>query len=935
MAIALPGTDRVPEGHKRELLVRLHRLYDQAGRPATRVISKRIDGENLESVSYETVSSLLRGNIVPSWSRLQSIVVVLARMSVLEVDVSQELVAFNELWRRLDSPELRIPPSVIPPAPSVAVSDRAVAPRAHGPLPDPAELFTGREQILEAIDNLLGRQPDIPLVLVGPVGSGKTQLAAEYVRRHRDHYAVTWWIAAEDAGRARESLLDLAHKLGGESGAADYRDPFDRLFRFLEQCGPYLLVFDGVAGEDIRNLIRAAGGSVLVTTRDSGWTQRGRHSKLEIGDLDLVECALLLRKQDRHMTGMQLSRILEVVGRSPAGVAEAARLYRERALSWEDLADRLANPANRALTDDYPPSGHLVDEIRSILARFPEDSAELGMLILLLGFGPGAVWRWMLQVGADSGVSPGVRRLLDDPAASGRAFRNLAESGLGWRSGDGERIEIPAIIRLVLRELLPRAYGETNRRDVVEILIAADPGHPENPATHALHRLIAPHVRPAGLVDVHRPAAYRTIYHQIRFHHLAGDLDAAIRLGREAEASLARQDVVAPADELALQIDRALASALRAAGQYGESYRLTERAMAQVDANTSVALDLARGRGDDLRIAGEYQRAYELDEQIWQQHAATYSDDDPRTLASRYNLSVSRRFLGRFREVAEADRAVLDRLRGGRRAGPRQTRWVNALAEDLYGLGRFADVVELLGPLTEAESGRELQRARRMTGVAFRRLGRPMSAMEQLAVCYQECVGQMGEQRELTLAACVSLGNALRDLGEFETAVHYSSLAVKGYAAAMGADNPLVHVARTNRAAVLLARGDVQAAQEELDFVYPTLTDRLGAEHPFAVQTAINRASAVAVTDPPSAWRLSRSAYRQAQAVFGDDHLDTLIAAAGYAADRVTRKEDDVAAPGLDEIVARIRRQFGPDHPLASTLAYGVRAVVDIEPPTG
>ena len=963
MPIALPGPDKVPEGPHRDLLIRLYELYGQAGKPATRFISKRIDEAKLESVSYETVSAALRGKKVPSWGRLKSIIVVLCRMSVHRIDVNQELVHFNVLWRRFESPQT-LPasmddPPVQPPlaarpysSPLPAIEPataelappgalRAIISRVHGMLPERAAMFSGRERLLDTIENRLDRSPETPLILFGPVGAGKTQLAAEYVRLHRDRYAITWWVEAENIDRAGESLLRLARNLGVEH-SRDERRPFEGLFRLLEQSGPYLLVFDGVISGDVRTLIRTSGGNVIVTTRNGGWARESRHAELEVPDLDEGESAQLLHKQDPHMTPSQMSRLIGVVGRSPIGLAEACRLYRQHGMSWDDLADRISEPANHILTGEGHPGSRQTDDVRSILQdRLAGEPDPLRLLTLLLGFGPSQVWRWTLQAGAGRDVSASVRRLLGDPEGLQQAMRILAGAGLGRRHAAGDWIEIPAIIRLVLRELLPRAHSESNRHDVVEILVAADPGHPEDRRTLGQHRAIAPHVRPAALVAAHRLSAYRTIRHQIRYLFLSGDLQAAQQLGREAEAALARQDVLAPTDELVLQIRRDLASALRAGGRYTDAYQLTRQAMADIDAHPdyradhAVALDLARSWGHDLRIAGEYQQAYDLDEKTLRRHAAVLPENDFRSLASRYNLSVSRRFLGHFREAAEADHSDLGRLRTeSGRAGRRLARWVNALAEDLYGLGRYQDVVELLAPLLEAESGRELLRARRMTGVAFRRLGLLVPAVEQLGVCYQACISQLGERRELTLAVCMSLGNALRELGQYKTALHYCSEAVEGYAAAMGSENPLVQVARANLAAVHLATGDVQQAATDLDDAYGALAARLGERHPFTVLVSVNRASAAAMSDPMSAWSLSSSAYLLAREVFGTDHLDTIAAAAGFAADRAVRNEDDAHYPDLDQILAALRRRFGADHALVTKVADGARATVDIEPPS-
>jgi hypothetical protein len=236
--------------------------------------------------------------------------------------------------------------------------------------------------------------------------------------------------------------------------------------------------------------------------------------------------------------------------------------------------------------------------------------------------------------------------------------------------------------------------------------------------------------------------------------------------------------------------------------------------------------------------------------------------------------------------------------------------------------------------VVEGGSGRELQRARRMTGVAFRRLGHLVPAVEQLGACHQACLSRLGERRELTLAVCMSFGNALRELGQFETALHYCRQAADGYAAVMGERNPLVRVAQVNTAAVHLARGEADRAAAILDVAHAALAEQVGERHPFTVLAAVNRASAAEMTDPVSAWSWSSRAYELAREVFGAEHLETLLAAAGFAAARAARNEDDGLAPGLDEVVSVLRRRFGAGHALVTRVAGGARVAVDIELPS-
>lgn len=934
-------------------MIRLHALYQQAGKPATRNISKHIRADrSLESVSHETISNILRAKTknAPTWNKLKPIIVVLCRLSEKPINSGQELVEFLALWNQIEEPqrdqetgperEIDSPDDVRPVAVRPVLRRPTIAPvesRVHGDLPARSPLFTGREQILDEIERRLSGSPEALLVLHGPIGAGKTQVAAEYARQHHVAYAITWWVSAGTAEQARQSLLRLADAL--QILAADTtRRRLDELFDTLARSRSYLLVFDGVLSAELHALIHPNGGHVIVTTRNPNWARGNPFDALEVPDLDEGEAWQLLRKHDPGITAPQTAGLTAVAGRTPFGLAEACRLHRELGCGWEELASRLADPDNRILTGPGRTSRPAIESVRSVLrGRLASEPDLRPLLNLLLGFGPSPVWVWMLRRGLDGDISPGARRLIADPAGLRHGLSTLTVIGLARRHSGGDWVQIPEIVRLVLRELITAARGDGNRRDVVEILLRADPAQPADRRVHEHHQAIMGHLGPAGLLDSVRAPAYRTVHHQLRFLYLTGNLSAAQRLGRDAEAALARQDTLGPGSRIVLLIKRDLANAFRADGRYQEANRLTEEATALVrdypgDAeDLAVALDLARDRGHDLRIEGRYRDALEHDEITTERHQTAFENDDPRFLASRDNVSVSRRFLGEYSTAEAVDRADLDRFRGDPR---RRARLINALAEDLYGLGRFEDLVELLAPMVAGEPGRELQRARRMTGVAFRRLGHLVPAVDQLGTCYQACMDQWGGRYELTLAVCMSFANALRDRGQFDSALHYCQLAEWGYRSAMGEDNPLVQVARVNTAAVHLARGDRTQAEQLMIPAYDALAERVGRRHPFTVLAGVNRAFAVSISDPEPVWSWPRTAYEQAHNMFGAGHLDTLLAGASFAATRAARDEEDGLAPGLDQILAVLRRRFGSGHELVTRVAGALPVAVDIELPT-
>src|SRR5947209_3898163 len=74
------------------------------------------------------------------------------------------------------------------------------------------ENFAGREQLLEALEKQLNKKAHATrmIVMVGPPGVGKTQVALEYAHRHRDDYLLVCWLRAKTAEQLEHDLHALA-----------------------------------------------------------------------------------------------------------------------------------------------------------------------------------------------------------------------------------------------------------------------------------------------------------------------------------------------------------------------------------------------------------------------------------------------------------------------------------------------------------------------------------------------------------------------------------------------------------------------------------------------------------------------------------------------------------------------------------------------------
>lgn len=98
----MPGPGKLPHGPTRDFVKAMHELYDRAGQPPVRRVSKTIFRiPKREAVSHQTVSVVLRGNNLPSWEKVRSIVTGLAVMAVRpipEADTDKLIDQFHALW---------------------------------------------------------------------------------------------------------------------------------------------------------------------------------------------------------------------------------------------------------------------------------------------------------------------------------------------------------------------------------------------------------------------------------------------------------------------------------------------------------------------------------------------------------------------------------------------------------------------------------------------------------------------------------------------------------------------------------------------------------------------------------------------------------------------------------------------------------------------
>jgi tetratricopeptide (TPR) repeat protein len=357
------------------------------------------------------------------------------------------------------------------------------------------------------------------------------------------------------------------------------------------------------------------------------------------------------------------------------------------------------------------------------------------------------------------------------------------------------------------------------------------------------------------------------------------------------------------------------ANALRARGEYDRARDLTAGTLSQlrVDPNFgddhNLTIQVSGSYAADLRIVGEYRRALEIAHETYRRCAERFGTADSRTAISQHNLGVSQRLMGDFVGAEAVDRSLLAHYRQTRGEADWRTRLsVHALAEDLYGLGRYTEVLDL--PQQEYDGRQPVDLGALLSGrtvaLARRGVGEAIEALELLRLHLRYCVELFGPDHEHSLAGRMSLATTLLLLNEVEEAYRTATSAAESYRATFGPRNPLTIVAGINLANILRARGDLGQARRVDAVATEALRDILGEEHPFTVAATIALATDYSSTGRDTiARRLSERAYHHAQRAYGADHPATLIAGSNLVLDLTATGEGGAGVTLRDELAAR------------------------------
>jgi Tetratricopeptide repeat/NB-ARC domain len=935
---------------------------------------------------------MFRGPRVPKWGFLELVV------EELRGDPAQ----FRTMWqaaRVAEDAEAGVVQDdgvAVPPGNSVvAPAAERNAPVVTSPLVPPAEPvvsgpsrrlwsneipqrnshFTGRVAELDALRANLVREdrPHPPAQLISGMGGvGKTEIATEYIHRHRDKYEIIWWIRAEHTDRVRDALVKLGQRLdvrpAGPEGGRDrtIAAVLDALANVIRTN--WLLVYDNAAQPlELQPYLPACppNGHIVITSRLQNWPGYIEKDNVGVSPFTEDEAVSFLRRRvvilgadgmlgtgENERRISEAGRLAEALGHLPIAIEHAAAYLNETGHSVDGYLSRFEENAHRLLNEhpgEFPASVSATWTMSTELLT--PDAEHLFNLCAFFSPEPIAV-ELCLNHARAIGDPPGLRELLSSPPRFRAAATLMNRLSLVKMDGARDQIQMHRVVQAVTRGQLRqnRQDAYLAYRDAVDTLLAeSNPGNPDRAGLDAAYDLSLQHLESErNFLNTSNPALRRLIIDQVRRLHLRGGHVEATRFGQDIRQVWLER--LGPSDLHVLALSVEMAIAMQLGGRAADARRLILETRTMLDElnagrdeiprdQLEVALLCDNAYGADLRTRGQFNEALELDRSLLPKFEVVFGSDHERTLNVRNNIAADFRRLGRFGEALEIDQRTFDdRCRILGPADPRTLNSQDMVAIDMRGLGRYQeslDVARKVVAAFEAAGGRENPdwlNARTGFAAALRKAGHHWDALQWSEDVVQRYRDYLGLEHAHTLRAAANLINDRRAVGELAIA---EDLGVEIYERSNAVSSPveIMYAAMVNLASVLRVAGRADEARLLDQQAREALMGIYGGQHPFTLAASINYASDLAACgDLAEAIRIGQDTLASCRGTLGPDHPDTLMATINLAIDVAASGGQARAQRLREDALGRYAETLTMEHPEARTAHLGARLTAEIEP---
>jgi hypothetical protein len=740
--------------------------------------------------------------------------------------------------------------------------------------------FVGRETELEQVsDRLTDARIDPAVVVVrGPGGIGKSQIAVEYAYRYADRYDLVWWLPAEDPVVVKERLATLGDRMGITAGT-DPRGPIATILEELAQRDRWLLILDNV---DSRRLAHSlippgGGGHVVITSREPEW--EGFASHVSVGRLSAQQSIELLRKRLPRLSMMAGKQLARGVDYLPLALVQASSTIAETKIAVKDYLGLLESEAGQVLVEgtpeDYPlslaASWNLAMD--TLAAQAP---LAVELLEILVRFAPEPIPLSMLSHGSKAATSPTSNAL-----AFHRAIGAIRTFGLA--QVDDHTLTVHRLGRLITRDRIPPARMKEVHASAVHMALASHPGTPRNPDHWPAYSRLLPHVQALGLADSELPAVRRLLLDAIDYIARRGDTRTAATLAEAAHEALKARF---GADEHTTLLAAHLwANCLHWLGDHMASWRLRAETLRLYEntlgAEHPDAMTTATNLATDSFHLGRYEDGRRINEETLARRRRILGIDDSETLRSASNLVTDLIHAGELALASSLNADTLERRR--RTLGPNHP-------DSLTSASKMAIVRFYLG---DYEGARALD---------SETLGRRKRVL--------------GSNHPDTLSSASNLTADLLELGERDAARAIGEDTLARRKKVLGVDHPDWCTSAMYLATILFRSGEAESARALDIDVRDRRCRLLGEDHPDTLISAANVAVGLFHSgDLSGACTLNEDVLQRRRRLLGDDHPDTLVSAANVAVGLFHSGDLSAACTLNEDVLQRRRRLLGDDHP--------------------
>ena len=329
--------------------------------------------------------------------------------------------------------------------------------------------FTGREQILaELRAALISGEPETwKQAVTGMGGVGKTQIAIEYIYRHKAEYQIIWWIRSEESATMASDYADLAEPLGlREEDSIDQTEIVRAVKSWLEHNSGWLLIFDNAQDTNEMGdyLPRAGGGHVIITSRNPSWSKIAKLLPTKVFDrAESIDFLCMRTGQDETEAADMLA---EELGDLPLALEQAGAYIEETTMSLAAYCELFQSRRQELWEEESPPIGYpqAVGATWSLaMDRVGEESPEAAYLLNLCSYlAPDDIPVELLRKGKEHLPEP-LASAVADQLIMNRAVRSLSHYSL-IESKD-EKLSVHRLVQVVVRDRL----DEEEKKDWVEI----------------------------------------------------------------------------------------------------------------------------------------------------------------------------------------------------------------------------------------------------------------------------------------------------------------------------------------------------------------------------------------------------------------------------------------------------------------------------------